>query len=146
MLPIISTSSTHYNYILATNKKIHINGGTNSRRSADVPWQTVEHTKQLFRVSDTGQNLLPLFGRPGVSPLLPQMMVSNTANGQDLTMSYNNVFPILSEGGQRSVLTSQRLAGLGRYVCPSSSLLYPSPRPLRIRFPSQRGRLGYLVE
>ena len=74
--------------------------GNKCRRSADVPWQTVEHTKQLFRVSDTGQNLLPLFGRPGVSPLLPQMMVSNTANGQDLTMSYNNVFPILSEGAK----------------------------------------------
>jgi hypothetical protein len=141
MLPIISTSSTHYNYILATNKKIHINEGTNNRRSADVPWQTVEHTKQLFRVSDTGQNLLPLFGRPGVSPLLPVMMVSNSANGQDLTMSNNNGFPILSPMVSRAIIDCIDSLADGRTRCPPSRPCCVPSRPNRFGL-----GLGYLVE
>ena len=35
-----------------------------------VPAVAVEHTKQLFRVSDTGRKLLPVFGRPGLQILL----------------------------------------------------------------------------
>lgn len=70
MLPIISTSSTHYNYILATNKKIHINvnkwpevGRCQVRLIRSVV--ASKRVKQLFRVSDTGRKLLPVFGRPG---------------------------------------------------------------------------------
>lgn len=75
VLPIIATSSTHYNYILATNKKIHINvnkwpevgicqGSAHSFRGRVQTGQTT------FSCIWYGSKSVAVFGRPGVSPLL----------------------------------------------------------------------------
>lgn len=78
---IISTYGIHYNYILATNKKIHINvnkwpevgicqGSAHSFRGRGKTYQSND-----FVCLISCPNCCPCSVRPGVSPLLSENVV-----------------------------------------------------------------------